>query len=347
MHPSDLPSAQLQRFHFPGFVSLSTTKTARTTRALNTRMADLTPLSISLPLDKKTKNLLCDQNSYEGRIETRGFKLDGGPKYDFGSRYRDIRATSPSAVDEACEAKGSPNHPAAASPSTTNKLVENYSSGTVPPKTGQTPAVAPLLAGNPLASDLGNKLQARRHVSRPKDLDAPTLTTSKSYLSVPSSSESTEEQVANITNKDCYRDSAGGSYPSDQEDDIDMESDLETNAGDDEFSHTVDPEDEGYDSLHSKVNNVSVRKRHRDDVEDAAEDDNEAGKEGDTAHLDGGRKRKTLKLRSTEGNCAHVSRKLRIAEQNLVADGGRDSRVTGGVASNMYHERSGNGYLGE
>lgn len=335
MHPSDLPSAQLQRFHFPGFASLSTTKTARTTRVWNTQMAVLTPLSISLPLDKRTKKVLCDQDSYEARIEKRGFKPDDGPKYDFGSRYRDIRATSPSAVDETCKAKGSPNHPAAASPSMADKSVENYSSSAFPPKTGEIPAEAPLLAGNPLASDLGNKLQPRGHVSRTKNLDAPALTTAESSSSVPSSTKSIKEQVANITNKDCYRPTAWDSYPSDQEEDIDhervTESDLETHAGDDDFNHTIDSEDEGHDSLQSKFNNVSIRKRHRDDVEDAAEDDNEAGKKADTARLNGGRKRKTLKLRSTEGKCAHLSKKLRTAEQSLVADGGRGSHDIGGV----------------
>lgn len=337
MHLSDLPSAQLQRFNFPGFVSLSkTTKTARTTRVLNTRMADLTPLSISLPLDKRTKKVLCDQVSYEARIEKRGFKPDDGPKYDFGSKYRDIRATSPSAVDEACEAKGSRNHPAAASPSMADKSVENYSSGAFHPETSDAPAEAPLLAGKPLASELGNKLQSRGHVSRTKNLDAPTLTTAESSSSVPLSTESTEEQVANITNKDCCRPTAWDSYPSDQEEDIDhervTESDLETHAGDDDFNHSVGPEDEGYISLQSKFSNVSIRKRHRDDVEDAAEDDNKAGEKADTAHLDGGRKRKTLKLRSTEGKCAHLGKKSRTAEQSLVADGGRGSNDTGGVA---------------
>lgn len=336
MHPSDLPLAQLQRFHFPGFVSLSTTKTDRTTRVLNTRMADLAPLSISLPLDKRTRKVLCDQYAYEARIEKRGFKPDDGSKYDFGSRYRDIRATSPSAVDEGCEAKGSPNHLAAASRSTADKAVENYSSNALHHKTGQTCAEAPLLVESPLASDLGKKLQPRGHVSRTKNLDAPTLTTAESSPSVPSSTEPTKEQVSNIINRDCYRPTAWVSYPSDQEDDIDhervTESDLETHAGDDDFSYTVGPEDEGYDSLQSKFNNMSIRKRHRDDVEDAAEDDSEAGEKGDTTHLDGGRKRKTLKMRSTEGKCAHLGKKSRRAEQSLVADDCRGSHDNGGVA---------------
>ena len=333
MHLSELLSEQLQRFHFPGFiVSPSTTKTAR---ILNTRMADLTPLSISLPLDKKTKSVLCEQDSYEARIRKRGFKPDDSPKFDFGSDYRDIQATSLSAVGEAYQAKRSPNHPAAALPSSADKSVEDYNIDAIPPKTGQTPAEAPLLAGNPLASDPGSKLQPQGHVCQTFNLDTPALITAESSSSVPSSTEFTKEQVVNITDKDGYRPTARDSYPSDQEEDSDYErvteSDLETHAGDDDFDYTADPEDEGCDSLQSHFSNMGIRKRQRGDVEDA-EDDNEAGEKADTAHLDGSRKQKTLKLPLTEDKCARPVKKSRTAKQSFSADDGRDSHGTGGVA---------------
>ena len=332
MSLTDQLSEQLQRFHFPGFVSLPTTTTARTTKLLNTRMADLTPLSISLPLEKKTKKMWCDQDSYEAKIEKRGFKPGGSHKYDFGSEYRDIPATSPSVGDEACETKRSPNYPAAPLPLVANKSVESSNPDAFPLKTS---AEAPLLAGNLLASDPEYKLQDQGHARQTSSLDTPTFITAETSSSAPSLTQSTTEQVTNITDRNRNRPIARDCYPSDREENTDdehiTESDLETHADDDALSYTVGPDDEGYDSLQSQFRDMRIRKRQREDAEDA-EDDNMACQGAPTAHSDGGREQKTLKLLLTEKERAHRGKKSRTAKQTLVADGGQDAHGTDGVA---------------
>lgn len=57
-------------------------------------------LGISLPLDKKTERVLSDQDSYEAKVKERILMPDDSQKHDFGSRYRDLRSASPSALDE-------------------------------------------------------------------------------------------------------------------------------------------------------------------------------------------------------------------------------------------------------
>ena len=247
-------------------------------------MADLTPLSISLPLEKKTKKMWCDQDSYEAKIEKRGFKPGGSHKYDFGSEYRDIPATLPSVGDEACETK--PLSVVA------NKSVERSNLDAFPLKTS---AEAPLLAGNLLASDPEFKLQDQGHARQKSSLDTPTFITAETSSSAPSLTQSTTEQVTNITDRNRCRPIARDCYPSDREENTDdehiTELDLETHADDDELSYTVGPDDEGYNSLQSQFRDVRIRKRQRDDAEDA-EDDNMACQGAPTAHSDGGRERR-------------------------------------------------------
>ena len=325
-------SEQLQKFHFPGFVSLPTTTTARTTRLLNTRMADLTPLSISLPLEKKTKKMWCDHDSCEAKIEKRGFRPGGSHKYDFGSEYRDISAMSPSVGDEACETKISLKYPAAPLPIVANKSVESSHLYAISLKTS---AEAPLLAGDLLAPDPEYKLQDQGRARQTSSLDTPTFITAKTSSSAPSLTRFTAEQVTDITDRNRYRPIARDCYPSDREENTEdehiTESDLETHADDDELSYTVGPEDEGYDSLQSQFRDVRIRKRQRDDAEDA-EDDNMACQGAPTAHSDGRREQTTLKLPLTEEERAHRGKKSRTAKQTLVADGGQDAHGTGGVA---------------
>ena len=295
-------------------------------------MADLTPLSISLPLDKKTKKISCDQDSYEAKIEKRGFRPDGSQKYDFGPEYRDIQAMSPSVGDEACGTKRSLKYPAAPLPVVAKKSVEDSNLNASPLKTS---AEAPLLAGNLLASDPEYKLQDQGHARHTSSLDTPTFITAETSSSAPFLTRSTTEQVTNITDANRYRSIARDCYPSDQEENSDdehtTESDLETHADDDELSYTVGPEDEGYDSLQSPFRDVRIRKRQRDDAEDA-EDDNRAWHEAHAAHSDGEREQKTLKLPLTEEERAHRRKKSRTAKQSLVADGAQDAHGIGGVA---------------
>ena len=303
MHTSDLPSEQLQRFHFPGFVSLPTTKTARTTRALNARMADLTPLSISLPLNKKTKEVRCDRDSYEAKIGRRAFQADDIPKHNFGSEYRDIPSAPPSAVDGASKAKKSPQHAANLLPSIADKSAKNFDVNAFPPDTGQSTAKERASVKIPRVSDLERKPQ---------------------------------KSSADMTDKGGYRPTARESHPSDQdEEDTDYdcatESDLESHPDDDDIDYTVDPavEDDRIDTLRSRFKEVRIRKRGREDGKDAAGDGNEADA---TARLDGGLEQEGLRgpcltaeeeeeEEEEEETSAHMGKKCRIENQKRDVDG--------------------------
>lgn len=93
---------QLQKFGFPGFQRHF--KPAKNGRALNTRMADLTPLSITLPLTRERKKSWQDFDSFEERIKKENFKLeDDKPKLEFGSEYRDASADDEMEADESCK----------------------------------------------------------------------------------------------------------------------------------------------------------------------------------------------------------------------------------------------------
>ena len=337
LHLSNLLSEQLQRFHFPGYLSLPATKPARTRRALNTQLVNLTPLSISLPLDKKTKIVQCDQDSYEAKIRRRTLKSDDDPKYDFGSEYRDVRAKSPSAVDEAYKAERLLQRSTALSLSTAISA-ENANIGSFPTKTGQSSAEARLSTESPVASELRYEpREPQGHARQIFKLDTPSLIAPESSPCVPSPTGSTKEQVAKITDTAKYRPTAMAPCPGDQEEedtdyDCATESDLETHSADEDFSYTVDPEDEGYDSLQSRFRNVRIRKRQRDDVE-GADDDGEAwqGAAADTARSDGGREHKDLQVSLAEEEGAHPGKKPRTARRRVVADGRQDAHGgTGG-----------------
>ncbi len=323
MNLTNLLSEQLQQFHFPGFPSLSKPRVAGKTRLLSTRMADLTPLSISQPLGKKTKKTLCDQDSYEAKIKKGGFKPDDSLRHDFGSEYRDIGAASLSPLHNANEGKKLPKYPAAPLPFLANKSSENTNMDLPSPSFYPTTAEAALLAENPLAS------QYQGHARQKLNLGTPTSTTAETFSSAPSLTQFTKEQLANITNNTDYRTAGRDACSSNQKEDADelaTESDLETHAGDDDFNYAVDPEGEGYDSLQSQFENVRIRKRNRDAVEDAedAEDDNE--QEAGAGHLDGVGKHMNLRLPLTEEERAHRGKKLRTAGKNSAEDGGKGAR---------------------
>ena len=332
MHLSNVPTEQLQLFQFLGFVSFSTTKTARTSRALNTRKADLTPLSISLPLQRKAKKVRSDHVLYESMIARRAFKPNKSTEYDFGSEYRGIRPTSPPAADEAGKAKKSSQCTAGLSLSMANVLAENSDIDALPLKTGQNAAEARSLAGSLLNPELEYKLHPQKYTGQTFNSDTPASFTAKFSSPVPSWTESTGEQAANVTDSDGYRLTARETHPSDQGADTDYEcateSDPETHTDDDDFNYIVDAvEDEGYDTLESQFRDVRIRKRQRDDVEDA-EDGNEAA---DTARLDDGQEQKSLQVPLTEEEeeRTHLDKKLRTENRTLVANNSQDAHGTG------------------
>ena len=109
--PTDALSEQLQHFRFPGFPSLPTKMPPRTARSLNSRMADLTPLSISQPLDKKTEKIQSDQVSYEAKIKKGGFMPDDSQKHVLASVDKPHEGEKPSnyqAVSSSCFATPGP-----------------------------------------------------------------------------------------------------------------------------------------------------------------------------------------------------------------------------------------------
>ena len=319
----DLPSEQLQRFHFPGFVSLPTTKTARTTRALNARMADLTPLSISLPLIKKTKTVVqCDRDSFEEKIRRRAFKPDDTRKYYFDSQYRDMRAAPPSALDGASKAKKSPQHAADLLPSMANNSAKDSDANAFPSKIGQSTAKERASVKTPRASDLEHKPQPQGHAPQAFKSDTSISITARPSPSVPSSTESAKE--TNTTDKDGYRPTTRESHSSYQDEentdyDCATESDLESHPDDDDISYTVTPvvEDDKIDTLRSRFREVRILKRGREDGEDAAGDRNEAD---DTARLDNGRKPEGLRgpcltAEEEEATSSHVVKKSRMEQR--------------------------------
>ena len=233
---------QLQKFRFPGVSPIPTTTIARTTRFLNACMANLTPLSISSPLDQKTKNIQRSQDSYETKVKKRGFKPDYDHKHEFGSEYRDTRATLPSAVHEDYEGKKPLRYPA---------------------------TLLPFLV-----------------------------------------------------------------HSSDQEEDADdeggTESDLETHAGDDDLSYAANPEedDEGYDSMRSRFKNVRIRKRQRDDTEDAVDDNIEGRQGAGPSHPNGDGQQKVLSLPLTEEERARRGKRSRRLPTISAADGDQAAHGT-------------------
>lgn len=317
---------QLQKFHFPGFAPLATTA-ARTER-----LAELTPLSISQPLDKKTKRGLSAQASYEAKVKKRSFMPDDIQKHDLGSKYRGIRSASTSALDEAFGGKKPPIYPAAPLPFLTNQLLEKSRVDALSPNTGLIAARTSCLAGKSMATDLRPKLQAQRQANQPSNLNTHAPITAEASSSPSLSTNVTKEQLAKITAKGDYRLPAGESYPSDQEDnandELETESDLETHAGDDDFNYSthLEEEDEGYDSLQSHFKSVKIRKRQRDDVEDA-EDHNEAWQTDGLAHFVGDGKQKTVKMRLTDEERTRQGKKSRTAKLISATDSSQAARV--------------------
>lgn len=292
-------------------------------------MASLTPLSISLPLEQKTKRIQRNRDSYEAKVKERGFKSGDNTKYDFGSEYRGKQATSPSAVDEASDGKKPPKYPAAPSLFLAKNPLED---ATIDSFTCPTTAESPFLAGQSKALNLEFGLQPQGHARQLFNSDVPSSLAAKTSSSPPASTEITTEKMGIIRDKDSYRSTAGASYLSDQEeedadDEFVNESDLETHADDDDFNYAVDPEEEdrGHaDSLRSQFKNVRIRKRQRDDVNDA-EDEHEAWPEADAAHLDGDGKQKTLTMPLTEEERAHRGKKSRTAETDSGQDSSQDA----------------------
>lgn len=321
---------QLQHFQFPGFSPLPII----TKRLLNTRMADLTPLSISRPLDQKVKKTQRNQESYEAKVKKGVFKPDDNQKYSFGSAFRDVRAESPSAMEGAYECTKPSKFPVATLPFlATSPILEN--------RLPSIPSIAPV---SHYAAEIKSTFSGvvTQNPGYPLDLDHQTRPSSFTSSATPasltaepsssplSSTGFSKEQMADMMKKDGYRQTARDSYPSDQEEDADdehaTESDLETHAGDDDFDYAVSPEeeDEGYDSLQSQFKNVRIRKRQRNDVDDA-EDDNEAWKGADAAPLDGDGKQKTPGLPLMEEEPTHRGKKSRTAKTTLAANGGQDA----------------------
>ena len=138
----------------------------------------------------------------------------------------------------------------------------------------------------------------------------------------------TKEQIANITDKDRYRPTPGDPHASDQEenDELATESDLETHAGDDDlnYSTNLEEEDEGYDSLQSQFRNVRIRKRQRDDVEDA-EDQNEAWQGDGLAHVNGDGKQKARNRHLTDKEHTRQGKKSRTAKTTSVTGNCQDA----------------------
>ena len=305
-------------------MSLPTTKTARTTRALNARMANLTPLSISLPLIKKTKKVQCDRDSFEEKIGRRAFKPDDTRKYYFGSQYRDMGAAPPSAVDRASKAKKSPQHVADLLPSMASNWAKDSNANAFPSKTGQSTAKEGASVKTSRASDLEHKSQPQGHARQAFNSDTSISITARPSLSVPSSTESAKE--TNITDEDSYRPTTRESHSSDHdEEDTDYdcatESDLESYPDDDGISYTVTPavEDDKINTLRSRFREVRILKRGREDGEDAAGDGNKADH---TARLDNGREPKGLRgpcltaeeEEEEEATSAHVVKKSRMEQ---------------------------------
>ena len=330
MNVANFLPEQLQKFQFPGFPQSPSTTIHRTTRFLNTCMANLTPLSISSALDQKTKNIRHGQDSYETKVKKRGFEPDCDHKHEFGSEYRDPRATSPSAVHEDYEGKKPLKYSATLLPSLANQPIESPKTDPLSLRNNSAPAGAPLLASQVVASDLKCKTQPQGQVPQSLNSKTAICNTAEPSSTSPSSKDLTKQLVTRITDKDGYRATAGEYHLSDPGEEADTESgtesDLETHAGDDDLSYAANPEedDEGYDSMRSRFKNVRIRKRQRDDTEDAADDDKGAG----PPHSSGDGQQKVLSVQLTEEKRVHRGKKSKRAPTIAAADGDPAARGT-------------------
>ena len=281
-------------------------------------MADLTPLSISYPLTKKTKKVQCDEKSYEAKIGRRAFKPDDTPKHDFGSDYR---SALPSVVDEASKAKKSPQHAANLLLPMVNRSAKNCDSNAFPAKTGQSIAKERVSVEIPRASDLHHKPRSQGYASQAFSSDTSTPITARPSPSVPPSTEFAKECVAD---KDGYRPTGREAHPSEQDEEEDTdyycatESDLESRPDDDDdINYTIDPavEDDRIDALRSRFKEVRIRKRQRENVQGGTGGGDETD---DTARLDGGWAQEGLRAPCSraeeEETSAHVGKKSRIGK---------------------------------
>ena len=323
---------QLQKFQFPGFPQSPSTTVARTTRFLNACMADLTPLSISSALDQKTKNIPRGQDSYETKVRKRGFKPDCDHKHEFGSEYRDPRATSPSAVHEDYEAKKPLKYSATLLPSLANQPVESPRTDLLSLRNNSAASGAALLAGQVVASDLKRKIQPQEQARQSFNSNTAICITAEPSSTSPSSKDLTKQLMTRITDKDVYRASAEDFHLSDPGEEPDnesgTESDLETHAGDDDLSYAANPEedDEGYDSMRSRFKNVRIRKRQRDDTEDAADDENIEGLQGaGPPYSSGDGQQRVLSEQLTGEKRARRGKKSRRAPTISAAHGTRET----------------------
>ena len=325
---------QLQKFQFPGFPQSPSTTIARTTRFLNTCMANLTPLSISSPLDQKTKDIRRGQESYETKVKKRGFKPDCDYKHEFGSEYRDPRATSPSAVHEDLEGKKPLRCPATLSPSLASQPVESTKTNPLSLRNNSAPAGALCLSGQLVATDLKCKIQPQAQTRQSFGSNTAICITAEPSSTSPSSKDLTKQLMTRITDRDGYRASAEEFHLSDPGEEADdesgMESDLETHAGDDDLSYAANPEedDEGYDSMRSRFKNVRIRKRQRDDTEDVADGNSEGRQGAGPSRSNGSGQQKALSLPLTEEERARRGKKSRRAPKISAADGDQAAHGT-------------------
>lgn len=324
---------QLQNFRFPGFPPFPTTTIVRTTRFLNTCMANLTPLSISSPLDQKTKNIRRGQDSFETKVNKRCFKPDYDHKHEFGSEYRDTRATSPFTVHEDCKGKKPLRYPAPLLPFLANQSCENTKTNPPSSRNNPAPAEALFLAGQLVASDLKCKIQPQEPARQSFNSKTAISVTAEPSSSSPLSKSLTKQLMTKIKDKDGYRATAGEFHLSDQEEEADDEcgtdSDLETHAGDDDLSYAADLEenDEGYDSMRSRFQNVRIRKRQRDDTEDAVDNNTEDRQGAGPSYSSGDGQQKVLSLPLTEEERARRGKKSRRAPTISAADGDQAAHV--------------------
>ena len=325
---------QLKKFQFPGFPQSPSRTTARTTRFLNTCMANLTPLSISSPLEQKTKNIRLGHDSYETKVKKRGFQPYCDHKHEFGSEYRDPRAVSPSAVHENYEGKKPLICPAILLPSLANQPVECTETNPRFLRNNSAPAGALCLSAKLVASDLECKIQPQAQARPSFSSDTTICITAEPSSTSSSSKDLTKQLMTRITDSDGYRATAGEFHLSDPGEEADdesgTESDLETHAGDDDLSYAANPEedDDGYDSMRSRFRNVRIRKRQRDDTEGAADDNIEGRQGAGPSHSRGDGQQKVLSLQLTEKERAGGGKKSKTAPTSSAADGDQAAQGT-------------------
>lgn len=313
---TDLRLEQLQQFGFPGFQN----KIKPAKKALDARMADITPLSItqlSLAHDRERAKRSLD-TTFEHKIK-KGKQVLEDPA---------INVAFPT-------------------PPTLNRsTISDEVARLITVKTLQDMAQSPRISSSgssdaltDLSSAMSDKAipEARRRPSTYPDLGAERLSTARPTLldvqqrsSSASISSLTTENVAKLAvlSKHCSRNSPPIQVPKSDaddegtDDDLNTESDLETHADEETLEYSANPaeEDEGHHNLRSQFQNVALRKRARAEIDDVEEDEVESGTSGTLADLEGGdqdrfeRNRGRPALPSAEGEKENgrLSKKARI-----------------------------------